>query len=147
MQMQVMTPYAMSQIMLGVRTQLMVPGNVKLHLYANDFSPSPSSVLANFTEATFDGYAALASALLMGPSRNLDGSFEVSGNANWAMTGSTTPNTIYGAYITDFTGTQLLFANRFDQPVPMVDAFSSLNTRVAVALPINGLLTGIVPVT
>jgi hypothetical protein len=74
--------------------------------------------------------------------RLTDNSFSIYGGWSIAMTGSTTPNTLYGAYITDFAGTGLLFASRFDTPVAMVDAFSLAAGRYSLNLPVNGLTGG-----
>jgi hypothetical protein len=138
-QRQVITPYAMNQIMLGLRTQLLVPGNPKYRLFQNDITPTPESVAADFTVATFDGYADKIFTMPSGPFRDVDGSFYFTGGGTWTMSGSTTPNVIYGSYVLDFTGANLIFAQRFDTPVPMVDAFSVIAIAAKVNFPRNGL--------
>jgi hypothetical protein len=136
------TPYFLNQIMLGIRTQLLIPGVVKVHLFQNDFNPTDQSLLTDFTEATYDGYAATSISFPTGPFRRPDGSFAVAGGAGGTMTGSTTPNTIFGYYLTDFTGTQLIASRRFATPIPMVDEFSHFGWFLELAIPRNGILTG-----
>lgn len=94
---------------------------VDLHLYQNDMAPSPSSVLADFTEADYDGYAeetitpATWAVFLQGISQAV----AVGPGVVFSPTGSTTPNVIYGYYVTDNTGARLLWAERFAEPKVM----------------------------
>lgn len=96
------------------------PVSIKIKLFQNNFTPSPTSVLADFTEATFDGYAPVTVlAAAYPPSRTMpDGSTLAlfSSVADFEDSGNVTPNTIYGAYITDTAGTFLLLSVRFDTP-------------------------------
>ena len=93
----------------------------QIHLYQNDIAPSPSTLLADFVEATFDGYAApvvtpaswpiflqgISQAVAVGPAQV------------FSPTGNVTPNVIYGYYVTDNTGARLLWAERFAEPKVM----------------------------
>jgi hypothetical protein len=142
MQLQDMTPYMLNQALLGIRTQLLIPGNPKLHLFQNNIVPSPASLLADFTEATYDGYAAGSMPLSGGPYRRTDNSFAIASTFSFNMTGSTTPNNIYGYYLTDFTNAQLIAAARFANAWPMVDAFSHIAGFVELAVPQNGIVGG-----
>jgi hypothetical protein len=101
--------------------------------------PSNTDTLATYTEATFDGYVMKNISVMFGPARQPDGSFQTFVYDVWSQTGNTTPNTIYGAYITDPAG-NLVLASRFPAPVPMVDAFSVLSTQLTVGIAQNGLV-------
>lgn len=93
-----------------------------LHLYQNDFVPARDSVPADFTEADFDGYAAGAAISWNAPITNIQGDAEVTGPMNsFVATGDTTPNEIFGYYVLDAAGTGLLWAERFDNSVSIVE--------------------------
>jgi hypothetical protein len=142
----VMTPFAMDIILRGIRTQLLLVPSPRLHLFQNNITPTPLSLLTDFTEATYDGYANQTQPYAGGPFRETDGSFSIRTLANFAMTGSTTPNIIYGYYVTDNPNTGLLFAGKFDTPIAMVDAFSYITYDNKLTLPVNGLAGGMIPV-
>jgi len=94
---------------------------VDLHLYQNDMAPSPSSVLGDFTEADYDGYAEETitpgtwAVFLQGISQAV----AVGPGIVFSPTGATTPNVVYGYYVTDNTNTRLLWAERFAEPKVM----------------------------
>jgi hypothetical protein len=142
MENQVMTPYTMNQVLLGIKTQLATVAAGKVHLFQNDMVPTTASIIADFTEATYDGYAALSTPYGGGPYRETDGSFTIESSLSFSMTGSVTPNIIYGAYQLDSTGANLIFAKRFDNPIAMVDAFSHILIVNKITLPVNGLVNG-----
>jgi hypothetical protein len=97
------------------------------HLYQNNYTPVPGSVLSNFTPATYDGYApqpiiSWASAVLIGNVGNL-----LPAPLIWQHTAGVVANTIYGWYGTDATGMQLWMAELFGTPQNMLvdgDAFA-----------------------
>lgn len=92
----------------------------KIHLYKTSISLSGTTVLADFTEADYDGYAAATVTTWNSPVINVDGKAEATAPGTFfSPTGSTTPNTIYGYYFTDSTGGILLFAESFDTPQNM----------------------------
>jgi len=93
---------------------------VDLHLYQNDVAPSPTSVLADFAEADYDGYAAEAITPTTWPVflQGIAQAVAVGPAIVFTPTGSVTPNVIYGYYVTDNTGARLLWGERFaDQKV------------------------------
>jgi len=101
------------------------PGTAELRLFQNDFVPNKDSVLADFTEATFDGYAAptltFANAYI-GP----DNTVKLTAPSElFVPTGSTTPNIIYGWYIVA-NGTDVFSSNRFDTEVPLTGPTTGL---------------------
>jgi hypothetical protein len=99
----------------------------KVHLYQNNYVPTPSMDLTSFITADYDGYVPIAVGTWDAPYVAVDGVVHIGASSLFfAMTGAVTPNTIYGAYITDTAGTGLLFAVLFDAPIPMVSATSAL---------------------
>ena len=97
--------------------------DVLVHLNANNFTPAKSMVLADFVEATFDGYAAVnvLAAGWTAPYVNGAGNGELSTLAQVAFdsTGITTSEMIYGYYVTDNPATVVLFAEKVAVAVPM----------------------------
>jgi len=90
-----------------------------LHLFQNDISPTPETVVGDFDEADFTGYAAEAgvdfgAAYLDEP--NLEAKLTIP-TVQFSATGGATPNTIYGGYITDAAGTYLYGSQRFAVPI------------------------------
>lgn len=84
------------------------------HLYQAPVGTSPLVVLADFTEATFDGYAASAALTWGAVGTDTVNLADVTAQeVEWVPTGTVTPNTIAGVYITDAAGTALLFWQEF----------------------------------
>lgn len=107
-----------------IRVNLLDTGS--LRLYQNNFTPSPTSVLGDFTVATFDGYAnkAIAAwgAVFLDP---LGLATTIAPLQTFTMTGATTPNIVYGAYYLDKNGA-LMWAERFAVPVNFAAAGNTL---------------------
>lgn len=83
-----------------------------LRLYQNDYDPIPTSTVANFTQANFTGYAAIAVNTWGDAFLNGDGYAQIEEVARtFTCTGALTPNTIYGYYITDPAG-DLVYAEK-----------------------------------
>lgn len=83
----------------------------KVRLYKNNHTPAHGDTISSYTEADFDNYAPIT--LSSWPGSSLDGSFNaVSTHPDvvFSQTGTTTTNTIYGAYLTDAAGTYLIGA-------------------------------------
>jgi len=91
-------------------------GTMELRLFQNDIVPGCNTELSDLTEATFDGYAAIAIAqpctgVLQGVALDTDGNFIIPVDMQeFAMTGATTPNTIYGWYLVETSATEELIA-------------------------------------
>lgn len=117
----------------------------KLHLYKNDFTPSHLSVLADFIEADFGGYAA---AVVTWSAVFLDQNgvpVSTIGEILFAMTGAPT-NLVYGCYLTDAAGTGLLWSTRFDTtPVNFAVAPDALPVTAQMSLANGTVLQSVGP--
>ena len=103
---------------------------VLLHLAKAVFNPGPTLVVGDFTEADFDGYAALeagagAQQFFVDPistERTIQ-VLEPAGGWHFETTGVTNlPQTIRGAYLTNNAGTVLYGSVLFDDPVVLTAA-------------------------
>lgn len=89
-----------------------------LHLYANQVTLTPLTTLSSLTEASFQGYAAVTTVTWNAPYTDIAGNAVISaGLSQFECTGTTTPNTIYGWYLTDATNATLLAAAALPTPV------------------------------
>lgn len=99
---------------------------VKARLYKNDFSPTPASVLADFTEATYSGYAAQEISPMSEPEETPSGKVRSqSAELTFSHNGGVTGNQIYGYFVTLETidGTKLWFGGRYEgAPLAMQSA-------------------------
>lgn len=103
----------------------------KLHVFKNDYTPSPSSVLADFEEADFTGYAAVTLDDWGEAFLQADGSgVMVHSSIQFTPSGTAIDNTVYGWYITDTAGTGYIAAGLFEEPVSLAS-----NDDAAVAVP------------
>jgi|SRR5579859_1115366 len=93
----------------------------KVHLFQNNHIPSPNDDITSYVEATFDGYAVAPADIQWGAvGVDNNGAPQVFGDLKvFTMSGSTTPNTIYGYYVTDEGGDMLYWAELFANPVNM----------------------------
>lgn len=86
-----------------------------LRLYVNDYTPTATSAWANFTEASFGGYAVktLTRASWVAPTTNVAGAGSISYAAQqWSATGAAT---VYGYYVCT-AGNVVVWAQRFSVP-------------------------------
>lgn len=90
---------------------------VELHLYKNDVAPTPTSILADFTEADFDGYGPETITPVSWPIflKGISQAVAVGPAIVFSPTGSVTPNLVYGYFVTDSTGARLLWGERFEE--------------------------------
>ena len=93
--------------------------DVLVRLFTNNIEPTPASVLADFTQATFTGYAASAAVSWDAVFTDLLGNAVVRGDTEtFVATGTPTPETIYGYYLTKSGGGgALVGSQRFTTPV------------------------------
>jgi hypothetical protein len=112
--------YDLDQLLLASRW-----ATAKLRLYTNNITPSTSSVVADFTEATFTGYAAIT--LPAWPASTLASHIATSAQASQTFTITSGSQNVYGWYITDSGGTHLLAAQR-DPAAPVALSSTGTNT-------------------
>jgi hypothetical protein len=112
------------------------PHNV--FLFQNNITPTPSIVLADLVEATFDGYAPKANVQYGAAFLNDAGQAQITEDLvnTWTMSGPVTPNTVYGYYITDAAGI-LVCVERFDQPQEMAGVGDTIQFISRESLPQN----------
>lgn len=94
-----------------------------LRIFVNNLTPTPANVIGDFTEASWGGYAAISlSGQWTGPTKIVDGEYEiVTGTYTFTKT-SGTDATAYGYYVEDGTG--CLFSERFAAPITVVTGTS-----------------------
>lgn len=120
--------------------------NLAMRLFINDFSPNPAMTILNFTEASFGGYGALDVAVGPCPQSNDpatgDSLMDIRPDALsflWEVTTLTgIPCTVYGYFLTNAAGGQLLAAERFITPVTLTDVNDSVAINRAFLRQISG---------
>jgi len=112
--------------------------SAEIHLFDNNYTPTTSSVIGDFTEATAGGLAGIAT-----PNATDQGVVPggidnwIFGNALWTASGAGLPVTIYGYWI-DFvdptTGNpHMLWAQRFDTPQVLTSAGQTIAFTLSLA--------------
>lgn len=102
-----------------------------VHLYTNDLDPTPDTVVGDFEEAAFAGYAADALPALIGPVRLSDNAQGVHGEVDFLAGAVVAPGeVIQGYYVTDDTGATLYMSEKFAEPVPIAEAGDFLSLDV-----------------
>lgn len=95
-------------------------GTSKAILFTNPITPSGTTVLADLTEATFTGYAAVATGTWKPSGIDPDGNLSVQApTLQFMATDTDVQETVYGAAITNTGKTELFAVEVFDQPIPM----------------------------
>jgi hypothetical protein len=97
---------------LGIITNQTTQGNLKLHLFKNNYTPVETSTYSSFTESTATGYSAKT---LTGATWSIstDGGGTTTATYPAQTFTYTATETIYGYYVTDNGNTTCLFAERF----------------------------------
>lgn len=101
-----------------------------LRLYTNDFTPAPTSVPGDFTEATFVGYAGVTPLVWTAPVNNDSTGMLSMVQGNFVGGAIVAPGEIVRGYWIENAGaTQWFMAERFENPVTfdVVGAFLSLD--------------------
>lgn len=102
-----------------------------LHLYTNDLTPTPDTVLADLTEATFGGYASVTLTTWSNAFSKVNGDgYVVSPLASFSASGVAPSEVVYGCYVRlgGAPPNALFFAGRFSGgPYPMGAAGDALN--------------------
>lgn len=118
----VFTNYALRALLLDI-TQASggvagILNGAKAHLFTNAIVPTADSVVSNFSEATFTSYVAATISWNTPAYTNGNNQAEMTaGTLVFVAGASPTTQTIYGAFVTDSGGTNLLWAERFSIPV------------------------------
>lgn len=98
-----------------------------LKLFQNNHTPTVGDVNADYTEATFTGYAGVALGTWNAAFLNGSNQGEIDANpVTFTRTAGATSNTIYGAYVVDNAG-DVVYAEKFSAPISMAstgDAFT-----------------------
>ena len=100
--------------MLEIVAGLSTPQNLVLHLFKNDITPASTMVLADYTEATFTGYApvTLSSAnWTIAEAYQATATYSSSG-VTFACSG-TTNEKVYGFYLSEANTSELMWSERF----------------------------------
>ena len=95
-----------------------MPASWTYRLYQNMYTPTTSDTSSNYTEATFDGYAAKTGVTWNAVGNNNPGAVITANAWTYTQTGTTITNTIYGWYATDGSG-NFQWAELFSSPVSM----------------------------
>jgi len=93
----------------------------KCHLFVTAVTPDPSMVPGDFTEATWTGYSPQDTGSWS--SAALDGNiaFTESDLMSFTVTSGGTGTDVHGYYVTDSSSSNVLFAEQFDTPIPVID--------------------------
>jgi len=113
------------------------PGTaVVVQLFKNDFTPTETSVLADFIEADFSGYAEIAAQEFDPAYLNEAGRAQVTGDTvlTWTQNATTIGNSVYG-YMVLTTGGALLYSERFASPQPMQLVGDKIQMVIRASLP------------
>lgn len=120
----------------------------KIRLASANFTPGENMAIGDFTEATFDGYAAIDVTLGAQPEgldpATFDSLITISppiGGFRFASTGVTSlPMTIYGYYLTDKTATIVYAAFKFTSPIVITASGQVIELgNVDLRLPANSI--------
>lgn len=91
----------------------------KVRLFSNNFTVADATVIGDFTQATFTGYAAQALGSGTVAGSNTSGRATASWpQQTYTCTGGSS-QIIYGYYVTDTAGTTLYFGENFATPVTL----------------------------
>jgi hypothetical protein len=104
-------PYVGEVLWLKYLVNFSSADNLRLHLYTNNYVPTKSDTLSNYTEASATGYASIS---LTGSSWTIATTSGTTSAVYAVQTFTTTAAmTAYGYYITNNASTQILAAERF----------------------------------
>jgi hypothetical protein len=87
--------------------------NDKLRVFTNNITPGTATLIGDFTEATFAGYAAIAMNTITWAAATLVGHIAQSTGSNVIFSNTSGASvTVYGVYCTNASGSILYFAER-----------------------------------
>lgn len=111
-----------------------------LRLFQNNFTPTPLSLVGDFTECNFTGYGAKTALTTWRTWNDADDASQVVDQTIielFAAGAISAPQTAYGWYLTDAAGTVLLAWGRFDEPYTFIANGDKLPVSPAVKLLLN----------
>lgn len=99
--------------------------NMKLHLYTNGWTPSPSDVVGDYSESVAAGYAPVT----IPGAAWVDGNVTLGGQITCPSQTFTftAGDTIIGYFLTDLTGSIFMAAERFGSPI-VIPGFGGILT-------------------
>jgi len=139
----VVIPVAESLVIVNAVVALTTWATAKLHLYSNNLVPNENSVLADFTECVYSGYAAQTITWSSGFIDAQGNACASSGEKIFTDTGAT-PDLCYGVYITDSGGTVLLASGAIDN-APFGFSGSGVTLPLLIKVNATGGITAIAP--
>jgi len=101
----------------------------EVRLFQNNLTISATTVIGDFTEATYSGYAAQTSAWTTPATDGSGRAHTQSDVLQYAHSGGATANTIYGYYVVS-SGGDLLFAEKFASSITMDDSTDAFNLQI-----------------
>lgn len=114
-----------------LRTQF-VSGPPRVQLYQNDYSPTLTDVVANYTPATFPGYTSKILDFSQPPIDDGTGHLVLEAERiEWQATADpSSTQRVFGYFVTDGAGTTLWWAERFPNRIFFRKAGNTLATYV-----------------
>lgn len=100
-------------------------GTSTIHLYSNDYFPTPESVVGDFTEPEWEGYSPyqLSPSDWTEPALNINGYWSMTTNSYVVINGSGEPHTLYGLFLRyPANNGALTLACRFHEPIIIEDS-------------------------
>ena len=109
--MSLLVPNVGNALALGLICNKTTQGNLKLHLFKSNTTPSATDTVSTYTESTAAGYAAVS---LTGSNWTISTTSNVTTATYPAQTFTyTAAENVYGYYVTDAGSTTVLFAEAF----------------------------------
>lgn len=109
---------------------LIAASSLRVRLFQNNFVPDADTVLVDFTEANFAGYAAgvpsnpFNAVTLTGAGYSQIESPDV---LTFTASSGATPNTIYGYYVVNIASNRVRWCEKFDAPMAMTTTGNRIN--------------------
>jgi len=103
-------------------------GSCRVRLYISNTPFLPTRVVADYTEASFTGYAPIVGPAWGAPFVNGGGQAETdTPTLTWHYTAGSGTATVFGVFVTDSSGAKLLLVVPFQNPEVLSPAINSLN--------------------
>jgi len=114
-------------------------GGASVGLYQTQITPTDQTVLADLTEANYDGYARKVSHTWSPTFVDPNGLYSKQAQTLvFQPTGDDTMNTIYGLFVTGDDSTALLAVEPFDSPIPLTGTLSNITITLRVGADATG---------